>query len=290
MDRQLEMSGPYNFNQALIRLSLDPLNDIDRDKMQIKVPMYVNSERIVVTVRSVGTFEQPCFHIKTNGMVDEGKVIHRLNEIFHWDIPLEKICDYFQTTELASLFSTLRGTPFVCDFQLYGCLMKTIIHQQLNMAFAITLTERFVKAFGEEIDGVWFYPTPEKVSTLNVADLREMQFSQRKAEYVIDTSKLIADGQLNLNELRALSDEEVIQKLVAIRGIGKWTAENFLMFGLGRLDLFPAQDIGIQNAMKKYYKRSEKPPLEEMLEKSEAWKPYRTYASLYLWESIETVE
>ncbi|UCZ54073.1 DNA-3-methyladenine glycosylase [Bacillus shivajii] len=290
MDRLIQVSGPYNFNQALIRLALDPLHVIDRETQQIKVPIYLKGKPIVVTVTSVGTFEKPSFRIEVKEMVDEQEVIQRLNELFHWDIPLEKIYKFYQNTEIAPLFKQFRGTPFVCDFQLYGCLMKTIIHQQLNMTFAFRLTERFVKTFGEEKEGVWFYPSPEKVSQLTVEQLRDLQFSGRKAEYVIDTSKLIADGDLNLEELKKQPDEEVIRKLVKIRGIGKWTAENFLMFGLGRLDLFPAQDIGIQNAWKKFYNLEKKPTLEEMAHKSVKWKPYRTYASLYLWESIEAAD
>ena len=288
MNEEIKIQGPYNFKQALNRLGIDPLSQISIEKQSIKIPLIIEENEILVNISQTGSIESPVFKIETKDIIDEVKLINRLNEIFHWDVPLETIYAHFQGTDLAELFQQFRGTPFICDFQLYGCLMKTIIHQQLNMAFAIVLTNRFQQQFGREREGVWFYPSPEEVSKLTVNDLRALQFSQRKAEYVIDCSKLIADGLLNIDSLKRMDDEEVIERLTAIRGIGRWTAENFLMFGLGRLDLFPVLDIGIQNGMKKYYKTEKKPPKEEMIEKSEAWKPFRTYASLYLWESLET--
>lgn len=290
MEKRLQIEGPYNFHQALKRLSIDPLHRIDFSKESIKVPLIINEEPVVVSVSQIGTVEEPVFQIKTNEDVSEKQLMEELNRIFHWDISLQKIHHFFLETELKELFERLHGTPFVCDFSLYGCLMKTIIHQQLNMKFAYELSKRFVQRFGYEKDGAWFYPTPETVANLTVEDLRKLQFSQRKAEYVIDTSRLIVGGKLHLTQLKGKSDEEVMNELTKIRGIGRWTAECFLMFGLGRLDLFPMQDIGIQNGLKKYYELEEKPSFSFMEEKSEQWKPYRTYASLYIWENIEVGE
>ncbi|MDQ0253945.1 DNA-3-methyladenine glycosylase II [Evansella vedderi] len=287
MDEHIIVQGPYNFFQALKRLKIDPLYEINLEKQSIKVPLWMEGTAVVVHITHVGTVEEPRFHIKTMEAVHEEKVIKELRRIFHWDISLHTVYEHFQQTDLHSLFETFRGTPFVCDFSLYGCLMKTIIHQQLNMAFAYELSKRFIQTFGVEKEGQWFYPSAERVSELKVEQLRELQFSQRKGEYVIDTSKLIAEGKLHLDRFLYEEDEKIIKELVAIRGIGRWTAECFLMFGLGRTDLFPVQDIGIQNGMKKYYGLDRKPSLEEMVEKSEGWKPYRTYASLYLWESLE---
>ncbi|WP_246596249.1 DNA-3-methyladenine glycosylase family protein [Bacillus alkalicola] len=287
MDKELLLEGPYNFFQGLKRLAIDPIIVMNMEEQMLKVPIQVEGKNEVVEVSQLGTVENPKFRITGGDSIDEAIVMKRLTEIFHWDIPLQKIYEHLDKTELSSLIQPFRGTPFICDFSMYGCLMKTIIHQQLNMTFAYRLTERFIKAFGAEKNGVWFYPSPDKVSKLMVDDLRELQFSQRKAEYVIDTSKLISEGLLDLEKMREASNDEVMEQLLPIRGVGRWTVECFLMFGLGRLDLFPVQDIGIQNGLKKYYKLDKKPSHEDMLEWAEAWKPYRTYASLYIWESIE---
>ncbi|MBU9712860.1 DNA-3-methyladenine glycosylase family protein [Evansella tamaricis] len=289
MVEQVVIQGPYNFFQALKRLTIDPLNDIDLKKQSVKIPIQIGETMAAVEVKQTGSFEFPCFQVSVSeGRLDWDLLLERLTDIFHWDTPLQKINDHFKGTELEPLFDNYRGTPFVCDFNLYGSLMKTIIHQQLNLTFAYRLTERFVKKFGMEKDGAWFYPEPDVISNLKVEDLRELQFSQRKSEYVIDTSRLIKDGLLDLHSLKDVANEDVVKQLTAIRGVGRWTAECFLMFGLGRLDLFPVQDIGIQNGLKHFFQMDRKPTLEEMHHWSEMWKPYRTYASLYLWESLET--
>src|SRR5690606_27367824 len=104
----------------------------------------------------------------------------------------------------------------------------------------------------------------EKIAKLEPADLRELQFSTRKAEYVIGLSKAIAAGTLRLDEMENRTDEEITSELIAYRGIGPWTAQSFLMFGLGRPNLFPLADIGLQNALKIEWQRSEKPEKEEI--------------------------
>src|SRR5699024_2241380 len=154
--------------------------------------------------------------------------------------------------------------------------------------FVNTLTKRWVTTYGIQKEGVWFYPKPETIAKDSVEDLRQMQFSQRKAEYIIGTSNMIADGKLSLQSLRQAEDDVVMRTLTGVRGIGKWTAEVFLLCGLGRKNLLPAADIGLQNAVKKYYGYDQKPKAEAIRELGKAWAPYQSYATLYLWESLGT--
>ena len=284
MDFQL--SGPYNYSRVLERLSYDPLNVIEKEKNTIKVPLKIYEKFIIANVSFTGDSQNPVCHIELPSQFEE-EGVRRLKEIFQLEVPLDEVNNHFLHTDLEPLFKQFSGMPLICDFDLYFCMMKTIIHQQLNIRFAYTLTERFVKSYGTEKDGVWFYPSPETVSKLDYEDLRKLQFSQRKAEYVIDTSRLISEGKLDLAELRVMADDDVIVELVKIRGVGYWTAENILLFGLGRQNLFPVKDIGIQNALKNLYKLDQKPTLEEMLHYSDRWSPYKSYASLYLWESLD---
>jgi DNA-3-methyladenine glycosylase II len=282
-----QMKGPYNFDLVLDRLSLDPLHHVDKEKRSVKVPLMIENEPIAAEVTATGTTEHPEFIINGIDGKHKEKAEERLAKIFQWHIPLEDIHTHFQNTELKAIFDEHYGTPVVLDFDPYGCLLKCIIHQQLNLSFAFTLTKRFVETFGFQKDGVWFYPRPETVAALTVEQLRELQFSGRKAEYAIGLSKEITEGRLNLEELAEESDEMVMKKLIKIRGIGPWTVQNFLMFGLGRPNLFPKADIGLQNALKKLYKLEAKPTHEQMDEYMLGWDPYLTYASLYLWRSIE---
>ncbi|WP_252607346.1 DNA-3-methyladenine glycosylase family protein [Bacillus paralicheniformis] len=282
----VSVSPPYHFDRVLDRLSLDPLNAVNLDKREVKLPLRnQNKEPRIVAVQATGTVDTPVFAV--SGTDDRDDMMKEVKRIFRWEENLQPVLDHFSQSSLSSIFAEHAGTPLVLDFHLYHCLMKCMIHQQLNLSFAYTLTERFVHTFGEQKDGVWFYPLPETIAQLDYNDLRELQFSMRKAEYVIDTSRMIADGRLNLDELDQLSDEDIMEKLVKIRGIGPWTVQNVLLFGLGRPNLFPAADIGIQNAIKRHFGLNDKPTKEQMLEMSKEWHPYLSYASLYLWRSIE---
>ncbi|MGN9864024.1 DNA-3-methyladenine glycosylase family protein [Bacillus swezeyi] len=282
----VSVSPPYHFDRVLERLSLDPLNAVSLDKLEVRLPLRNKEKKpCIVTVQAVGTADAPEFIV--SGSEDRDDLMEEVKRIFRWKENLQPVLDHFSVTSLSKLFEEHAGTPLVLDFHLYHCLMKCIIHQQLNLSFAYTLTERFVHTFGEQKDGVWFYPLPETIAKLDYGDLRELQFSMRKSEYVIDTSRMITGGSLNLDELDLLSDEDILDKLVKIRGIGPWTVQNVLLFGLGRPNLFPMADIGIQNAIKRHFGLKDKPTKEEMLEMSKEWHPYLSYASLYLWRSIE---
>lgn len=278
------VQGPYNFDLVLDRLKLDPLHVIDLEQKAIKVPLYIDKEPHVIHVQA---YDTSTFLIKGKSDVQKSKAVEQIKKIFHWHQPLTDIAAHFQKTDLKSLFKEHYGTPIVLDFDYYSCLVRCIIHQQLNLAFAHKLTERYVQTFGEKIDEVWFFPTPERAAQLTIAELRNIQFSTRKAEYLIGLSEKVASGQLQLEKLALQSDQEIMDTLIKIRGIGRWTVENFLLFGLGRPNLFPKADIGIQNAINKLYKLEQKPTQEEMETYSKNWSPYLSYASLYLWRSVE---
>lgn len=270
----------YDFDRVLERLSMDPLHAVSLSEKSVRVPM---AEGNVVGVRAVGGPSQPLFELSN---LQEGQ-LGRIKDIFHFDTSLDAVNAHFSNTSLAELFLEHQGTPLVREFSLYGSLMKSIIHQQLNLSFAHTLTSRFVQTYGHEKEGVWFYPAPQTIAGLQPEDLRAMQFSMRKAEYVIGLSQAIASGTLDLEGLEAETDEGVIAELVSYRGVGPWTAQSFLLFGLGRPNLFPIADIGLQNALKIQWQLPEKPKAEEIMRHLPEWSPYLSYAALYLWRSIE---
>lgn len=280
----MKLQGPYNFDLVLDRLANDPLHVVDQEQRRVKVPLLIDGKPKVVEVVGVGTTDKPEFEIIG---VESKEEMDRLAHIFQWDTPLADIHAHFHNTDLAPIFDKHRGTPLILDFAPYNSLLKSIVHQQLNLSFAYTLTERFVKKFGFEVDGVYFYPQPETVASLKVEDLRELQFSGRKAEYVIGIAQGIVNGTLNMESLEHKTDDEVMKELIQLRGVGPWTVQNLLLFGLGRPNLFPMADIGLQNALKKLYGLDRKPTMEEMESYIKDWEPYLSYASLYLWRSIE---
>ena len=185
----VSVSPPYHFDRVLDRLSLDPLNAVNLDKREVKLPLRnQNKEPRIVAVQATGTVEAPAFAV--SGTDDRDDMMKEVKRIFRWEENLQPVLDHFSQSSLSSIFAEHAGTPLVLDFHLYHCLMKCIIHQQLNLSFAYTLTERFVHTFGEQKDGVWFYPLPETVAQLDYNDLRELQFSMRKAEYAVSYTHL----------------------------------------------------------------------------------------------------
>lgn len=283
----LQLSTAYDFDYILLRLKMDKLNYADVEQRKIVVPLRVEEEKVLATVTSLGTTEAPVFQIEGEEEEYRSFVMKRLEEIFGWKQDLNVIQSFFQQTNLSALFTKYPATPLVREFDPFGNLMKTIIHQQLNMAFAQTLTLRFVHAYGEQSKGVWFFPTPERVAEIPYKELQAMQFSRRKAEYVIDTARKIVSGELDLAGLADLPDEEVLKTLTKVRGVGPWTVQNWLMFSQGRPDLFPVADIGIQNALKLYFQMDDKPSIEQIEKWMQEWSPYRSYAAMTLWRSIE---
>lgn len=159
-------------------------------------------------------------------------------------------------------------------------LCNEIINQQLSTKAGDTIFGRFKKLFK---DGVI---TAEKINKIKAEKIRACGLSNSKVKYIKDLAKKIADGEVVLEKLGDLSNEEVIAELIKIKGIGKWTAEMFLMFSLGREDVFSHGDLGLKNAIKKLY-GLEDPTMEEVEAIVIKWSPFRTYASRILWRSLD---
>jgi DNA-3-methyladenine glycosylase II len=158
-------------------------------------------------------------------------------------------------------------------------LCANIIGQQLSGNVADIISERFKKKVGSKIN-------PETVLRTKDQDLRDCGMSWGKVSYVKDLALKTKNGELKTKSLDNLSDEEVIKELVAVKGIGRWTAEMFLMFTLGRPDIFPVDDLGIKKGFEKVTgKKFDKKKSAKFAERN--WKPYRTVASWYLWRSLE---
>jgi DNA-3-methyladenine glycosylase II len=165
----------------------------------------------------------------------------------------------------------------------YGALLRAIVGQQLSTKAARTIYLRVLDIFGGAT------PSPEQLLQAGEADLRGAGLSGRKVEYIQDLARHVLSGELELDRLGELSDEEAIAEIVAVRGLGQWTAEMFLIFHLERPDVLSGGDLGIRKAVQVEYGLDEMPPPAQVLEIGEPWRPYRSLASLYLWESLAAV-
>lgn len=165
----------------------------------------------------------------------------------------------------------------------YGALLRAIVGQQLSTKAARTIHLRVLDLFGGAT------PSPERLLDAKEEDLRACGLSGRKTEYVRDLAAHVLSGELELDRLDRLGDEEVIAEIVAVRGLGQWTAEMFLLFHLQRPDVLSGGDLGIRKAIQVEYGLEEMPPPKRVLEIGEPWRPHRSLASLYLWESLAAV-
>lgn len=162
----------------------------------------------------------------------------------------------------------------------YGALLRTVVAQQLSSKAARTIHGRLLDLFGGKT------PSPDQVLAATESELRGVGLSGRKVEYIRDLAAHVKSGELELDRLDELSDEEVIEEIVAIRGFGRWSAEMFLIFHLERPDVLAGDDLGIRKAVQLAYGLGEMPTPAQVMEIGERWRPNRSLASIYLWESL----
>tara|TARA_B100000378_G_scaffold22224_1_gene17214 strand:- start:28 stop:669 length:642 start_codon:yes stop_codon:yes gene_type:complete len=164
----------------------------------------------------------------------------------------------------------------------FKSLLRSIIHQQLSSKAAGTIENRFLELYNGSR-----YPSPEEVLKTPAEVIQNVGISRMKTEYIRGLAKIIDDGEIRLEKLKELSNDEVGTVLKQVRGIGQWTVDMFLIFSLNRPDVFPLNDLGIQKGLMLFLGRAKYLNRESMLSYSEKWKPYRTLVSLYLWKIVD---
>ncbi len=185
----------------------------------------------------------------------------------------------------------LYGLRMITIGDLFEALCWAMIGQQINLAFAYTLKKRLVESYGEKNtlnnNTYYLFPTPQTISRLAVSDLRRLQFTGRKSEYIIELARKIKGNHLTKKMLLNEDQFETARReLVLLRGVGKWTAEYVCLRCLGDPGAFPVDDIGLQNAIKRQLGLKEKPNISEILSYAAAWKNWKAYATFYLWGSF----
>lgn len=177
---------------------------------------------------------------------------------------------------LIEMYGPYRQTPR-SDY--FAVLCESIVSQQLSVKAAASITSRVLLYFG----GEW---EPQAILKAEEEDMRTLGLSRSKIAYMKDLAAFCATGRLALDTFADASNEEIVRRLIEVKGIGKWTAEMFLLFGMGRLNVYPIDDLGIKKAIQANYNLDELPDKKQMLEIGTKWAPYETIASLYLWRSL----
>jgi DNA-3-methyladenine glycosylase II len=183
---------------------------------------------------------------------------------------------------LGPITRELHGLKPMRPASLFEMLVTAITEQQISLAAAYRTRTRIIERFGDHVNGLWAFPTPRRLSESSAADLMTCGLSQRKAEYVKGLAYKVANGLLDLDQLEAMSDEDVRSLLLQVRGLGPWSAEYFLIRGLSRPDRVPADDLGIRSIVGRYLGRGQRLSPQGTMRKLSSFKPYRGLAAFYL--------
>jgi DNA-3-methyladenine glycosylase II len=186
--------------------------------------------------------------------------------------------------DLTQRFRGFRPTLSITPFE---SIVTSITAQQINLQFAFKVRSRLVRRYGERLDingrAYFAFPTPEQLARVKVSSLRQLQFTEKKSEYVIDLAKMIAVGKLDLNALAHKPDAEIAEQLTALRGIGRWTVDWFLARHLGRGHAFAAGDLGVRKAVQHFYFKSKEKSEDELRAFAQRrWGEFANLATHYL--------
>ncbi len=223
--------------------------------------------------------------------VEEAPIVRYITHWWHLDADLQPFYRYTQTDPLLKgLAQKYNGLRLIGMPDLFEAITWPVIGQQINLAFAYTLRQRFITHFGYHVHlhntDFYLYPHPKVIAALTPDQLTPMQFSRSKALYLVETAKQMAGGALSEEGLNAMSYEAARESLVAMKGIGNWSANYALM----KFRRFPQsvllEDVGLQNAIKNRLNLEAKPSMTVLLEYTKPWKEHAAYATFYLWRSL----
>jgi DNA-3-methyladenine glycosylase II len=218
-------------------------------------------------------------------------VVKYVREWLDMDTDLKPFYEMSQKDKLLkNLVNTFYGYRIVGQPDLFESVVWAVLGQQINLAFAYTLKQKFVEEFGGTIvvkeETYHLFPTPEVVAKLTPEQLLPLQFSRQKAAYTINIAKAFSSGMMSKEIIAGLPLNEAKDRLMQIKGIGNWTANYALMKTFRHADAFPLEDAGIHNAIKNLKKMSRKPTLDEVKRIFKKYKGWEAYATLYLWKSL----
>jgi DNA-3-methyladenine glycosylase II len=273
--------GPHDFELCL-RTASSFSPDLVQDLSAFRSAVRIQDKPTVLEMRQIRR-KPPTLEIRT-ALPNRTSEIKRLARwIIFADLDLRPFYRMAASHPiLGTITKELHGLKPMRPASLFEMLVVAITEQQISMAAAYRIRTRIIECYGERVNGLWAFPTPQRLSESSVAELRTCGLSQRKAEYVKGVAHEVANGRLDLGRLEEMSDEDVRIVLLQIRGLGPWSAEYFLVRGLSRPDRVPADDLGIRSVVGRYLGRGQRLSPQGTLRKLSAFKPYRGLAAFYL--------
>src|SRR5438876_3492444 len=205
-----------------------------------------------------------------------------MNTPTHWNDVISSAIVYLSDVDpiMAKAIERVGPCSLIPNPQLFETLVDAIISQQISVKAADAIMGRLRTTLHAEANGII---TPDALMSLEEDTLRAVGLSPQKMRYIRDLTERVVNGELDLKRLSELEDEAVISELVKVKGIGRWTAEMMLIFSLGRPDVLPVDDLGFLEGVREAYNLEKRPTPKELRERGEIWRPYRTFATWYMW-------
>jgi DNA-3-methyladenine glycosylase II len=169
------------------------------------------------------------------------------------------------------------------ELNYFRSLIRSIIFQQLNGKVANVIFDRFISLFSNNK-----FPGPQDVINMGNDQMRSAGISNPKIKYIKNIAEAFLNNSINTTNFKNLSNQDIMEQLILIKGVGPWTAQMFLMFTLKRSDIFPTGDLGVRKGFKTYFKLKEIPESKTMLSRAKIWKPYRTIMAMYFWKVVDS--
>ncbi len=289
---EIETPKEFSFDECLHFLRRSPkelLHRVEEDGVYKLIKQ--TKEKVLFKVFAANEGLKVEFPISQPSDEDRDRIRDYIKEWFDLEKDLKPFYELASNDPfLAPLVKRHYGYRIVGQPDLYESLVWAVLGQQINLQFAYTLKQQFVKEYGKKLlfeeKEYYLFPEPAVVAQLHLDDLLRIQFSKQKSRYTIGISEAFVSGEISKEKLKGLPISKAREKLMKIKGIGNWTANYALMKTYNYPDAFPLEDAGLANAIKKLLKLTRKPTLDEIKEVFAKYKGWEAYATLYLWRSL----
>lgn len=253
----------------------------------------VNGKLVLTSVKSFGNVDEPKLSVELRSDTelsnkDRAMAEEKVKILFNLELDIKPFCREVKGDPVMSkLVRKLKGLKSPTTETAFEALSDSIVEQQISLNVAHILEDNLIKSFGDRLmlgDEVYYaYPTPQRLSSTTVEQLRGCGLTLRKAEYIRDVSVLIVHGKLDLEKFKKYNDtSEIIRELCQIRGVGVWTAEITAVRGMQKLDAMPAEDVGLRRSISHFYCNDRRISAEEAREIAEKWGKWKSLAGFYL--------
>lgn len=280
---------PFNFGLVVSLYARFPVQCVDLYSKEVyERALKVNDKIYLVRVKSIGPIDKPKLLVEVLPDTTGKKLISKK---IKWMLGTADDIEGFykianRDKKFAHIIKNLYGLRAPKTPSVFEALIIAITEQQIALPVAIALRRRLVEKYGKSIkaDGKKYYtfPSPESLAKAEAGDIKKLKFSLKKSEYIVNVSKKVLSGEIDLEKMKKWDKEKISDALTKIRGIGPWTVEYMMCRGMGRYDALPAGDIGLRISLTRYLGRKERVSEKEVREFLEPFGKYKGYAAFYL--------